>query len=107
MIRKITLILPLLAAGCATPALSGSQPDEQRWFDERIAEGYSADGAPPEVPDKVPARSAEEIEEAAEAVLEAREELLESERATRDSNSDTESYAQDARERAEPPNPID
>ncbi len=107
LIRKITLILPLLAAACATPELPGGFADEQRWFDSRIAEGYDADAAPPSVPDKMPARTPEEIDEAAQAVLEARERLFEAERATQSGVSDTESYAQDARERADPPSPID
>jgi hypothetical protein len=107
LIRKISLVLPFLAAACATPGLSDGSADEQRWFDARIEEGHEANAAPPGIPDKTPALTPQEIEQAAENVLDAREDLLEAERASRDGESDTESYARDARERATPPDPID
>lgn len=107
MIRIIFLLGPLLLAACATPELPGGFEEEQSWFDARVEEGASADNAPAAVPDKTPSISAEQLRQSAAEVLEARDEVSADARATRTPESDTESYAEEARQRAEPPNPID
>ncbi|MEE2525000.1 hypothetical protein V0U79_01380 [Hyphobacterium sp. HN65] len=107
MIRKFTILLPFLAVACATPELPGGFEDEQSWFDARVEAGAGAQGAPSVIPDKTPVMTAETISEATQAVLGAREALMHEERASRPGVADTEAYAQDARERANPPPPID
>ncbi|WP_421791677.1 hypothetical protein [Hyphobacterium sp.] len=90
-----------------TPTLPGGFEDEQSWFDERVASGATDQNAPPVIPDKSPALSASEIEQASQAVLRVRDALLQEERASQPPVSDTENFANQARERAEPPDPID
>jgi len=105
--RIIFLLVPLLLAACTTPSLLGGSDDEQRWFDARVEEGASADNAPSAVPDKTPAMSAEALRRSAQDVLQARDVVDADERATRAPVNDTEAYAEDARQRAVPPPPID
>ncbi|WP_394694579.1 hypothetical protein [Hyphobacterium sp.] len=107
MNRKILFLCPLVLAACTTPDLPGGFEDEQSWFDARVEEGASADNAPVAIPDKSPSVSAEELSESAREVLEARDAVSSQERATRPPVNDTESYAEEARQRAEPPPPID
>ncbi len=107
MNRKICLLGPLLLAACATPELPGGFTDAQSWFDARVADGAAASAAPASIPDKSPTLSAEQLEQSARAVMQARDDMNESERATRPPVSDTQQYADEARERADPPPPID
>lgn len=107
MIRKITILLPFLAVACATPELPGGFEDEQSWFDARVAAGADAQDAPASIPDKSPAMTSQTISESTRDVLGARDALSNEERATRPRATDTESYAQEARDRASPPPPID
>jgi len=105
--RKFILLGPLFLAACVTPEIPGGFEDEQSWFDARVREGANAETAPPNIPDKVPAQSARALENSAENVLQARDALAREERATRPPVTDTENYAQEAREHATPPPPID
>lgn len=107
MTRKIFLLGPLLLTACATPELPGGFEDEQSWFDTRVERGVSGDSAPVSIPDKTPSISAEQLRQSAGDVLQARDAVSADERATRDSGSDTEAFADAARQRAEPPPPID
>lgn len=107
MTRIIILLGPLLLAACETPVLPGGFEEEQSWFDARVEEGASADEAPATIPDKLPSISAEQLRQSAADVLEARDAVSADERATREPGSDTEAYAEEARQRTEPPNPID
>ncbi|QNL18762.1 hypothetical protein HXX25_05015 [Hyphobacterium sp. CCMP332] len=107
MNRKIFFLCPLILAACTTPDLPGGFESEQSWFDARVEEGASADSAPIGIPDKSPSISAEQLNESAREVLQARDDVSSDERATRPPVDDTESYAEEARQRAEPPAPID
>jgi len=105
--RKIFLLGPLLLAACATPDLQGDIEAEQSWFEARVEQGASADSAPASIPDKLPSISAEQLRQSAAQVLQVRDTVSANERATREPGSDTETYAEEARQRAEPPHPID
>ncbi|GJL97669.1 MAG: hypothetical protein DHS20C06_14860 [Hyphobacterium sp.] len=107
MYRKSILLVPLFLAACVTPEIPGGFEDEQSWFDARVRDGASAEAAPSSIPDKTPARSASALAHSAENVLEARDQLAREERATRPPVTDTEDYAEEAREHATPPPPID
>ena len=107
MTRLLFLFGPLLLAACATPVLPSNSDDEQTWFDARVEEGASADNAPNAVPDKTPAISADVLRQSAEDVLQARDAVAAEERAARSPVTDTEAYAESARQRAVPPPPID
>ncbi len=105
MTRKIFLLGPLLLSACATPDLPGGFGDEQSWFDARVEERASAQSAPAFIPVKTPSISAGQLRQSVEEVLEARDALLAAERATGDTGGDTESFADEARQRVESPQP--
>ena len=107
MNRKTLFLCPLILAACTTPDLPGGFENEQSWFDARVEEGASADNAPVSIPDTSPSISAEQLSLSAQQVLQARDAVSAEERATRPPVNDTESYAEGARQRAEPPPPID
>lgn len=107
MTRKIFILGPLMLAACATPELPGGFEEEQSWFDTRVERGASADNVPAAIPDKRPSISTEQLRQSAGEVLEARDEVSADERAIRESDSDTEAFADAARQRAEPPPHID
>lgn len=104
MIRIISIVALLSLAGCATPEFPGGSVDEQRWFDERVADGADA---PVAIPDKSPTLTASEIDRAASELLEARDALTEEDRASQSPAADTEAFAEEARDRATRPDPID
>lgn len=104
MVRKIAIVLPLLASACAVPTLPGGPADDPRWYDSRVAAEAQATTAPESIPGLTISAEEEAARAAAQdATLAAGEAVRNDERASADTDYDTDSYADAARERAQPP----
>ena len=96
----------LSVSACAALEAPFNEPDEPRWFDQRAAEA-SGRQAPSVVPmiEQDPA-DADEARRASQNAENARDRVAASDRAAPPGRSDTQDYADDARDRANPdPNP--
>lgn len=104
MVRIFAILLPVLAAACTVPDLPGGPADDPRWYDSRIAH----EGMASEAPDTIPSLTITPEEEAARAAaqaatLAAGDRVRDDARASSETDYDTQSYADAARERADPP----
>ncbi|MEE2566650.1 hypothetical protein [Hyphobacterium marinum] len=104
MARIFAILLPVFAAACAVPDLPGGPAEDPRWYDARVAGEEQAT----EAPDTIPALVITPEEEAARAAsqaatLAAGDAIRNDDRASAETDYDTDSYAEAARERANPP----
>ncbi len=104
MDQKFAILLPLFAAACAMPDLTGGPADDPAWFDSRIEGEGRATQAPEIIPSTTitPDESAERSA-AMQSTLEAGDAIRTNDRASVDDTDDADEFADAARERANPP----